>query len=45
MPARMVPVSIVGIGASAGGLEALEQFFTRVPVKSGLAYIVVPERF
>ena len=34
-------LSIVGIGTSAGGLEALEAFFTRVPVKSGLAYIVV----
>ena len=34
-------VSIVGIGASAGGLEALEAFFARVPLKSGLAYIVV----
>ena len=34
-------VRIVGIGASAGGLEALEQFFARVPVSSGLAYIVV----
>jgi two-component system CheB/CheR fusion protein len=34
-------LSIVGIGTSAGGLEALEVFFARVPVKSGLAYIVV----
>ena len=34
-------VNVVGIGASAGGLEALEQFFARVPVRSGLAYIVV----
>ncbi|MEO8857301.1 MAG: chemotaxis protein CheB, partial [Burkholderiaceae bacterium] len=34
-------VGMVGIGASAGGLEAFEQFFARVPVKSGLAYIVV----
>ncbi len=34
-------VGIVGIGASAGGLEAFEQFFARVPVKSGLAFIVV----
>ena len=34
-------VGIVGIGASAGGLEAFEQFFARVPVRSGLAYIVV----
>ena len=32
---------IVGIGASAGGLEALEQFFAQVPPTSGLAYIVV----
>jgi two-component system CheB/CheR fusion protein len=34
-------VRIVGIGASAGGLAALEQFFKRVPPQSGLAYIVV----
>jgi len=33
--------SIVGIGASAGGLEALEQFFEAVPAKSGLAFVVV----
>jgi two-component system CheB/CheR fusion protein len=32
---------IVGIGASAGGLAALEQFFEKVPPKSGLAYVVV----
>lgn len=32
---------IVGIGASAGGLEALEQFFTHVGPASGLAYVVV----
>jgi len=32
---------IVGLGASAGGLEALEQFLASVPVGSGLAYIVV----
>ncbi len=32
---------IVGIGASAGGLEALEQFLGQVPPKSGLAYVVV----
>src|SRR5512134_2372972 len=32
---------IVGLGASAGGLEALEQFLSNVPVDSGLAYIVV----
>ena len=32
---------IVGLGASAGGLEALEQFLANVPVDSGLAYVVV----
>ncbi|NTW24764.1 MAG: chemotaxis protein CheB, partial [Lentimicrobium sp.] len=32
---------IVGIGASAGGLEALEQFFTNLPVNSGMAYVVI----
>jgi len=32
---------IVGLGASAGGLEALEQFLANVPVGSGLAYVVV----
>jgi two-component system CheB/CheR fusion protein len=31
----------VGIGASAGGLEALEQFFSNVAPDSGLAYVVV----
>lgn len=33
--------SIVGLGASAGGLEALEQFFRAVPRESGLAYVVI----
>lgn len=32
---------IVGIGASAGGLEALEQFLGNVPADSGMAFIVV----
>ena len=37
------PVSfpIVGIGASAGGLEALELFLSRVPKNSGLAFVIV----
>jgi len=34
-------VGIVGIGASAGGLPALEQFLSHVPPSSGLAYVVV----
>ncbi|MBC7995413.1 MAG: PAS domain-containing protein [Rhizobacter sp.] len=32
---------VVGLGASAGGLEALEQFLSNVPAHSGLAYVVV----
>ena len=32
---------IVGIGASAGGLEALEQFFTNMPKDSGMAFVVI----
>jgi two-component system CheB/CheR fusion protein len=32
---------IVGIGASAGGLEALEQFLSHVPKDSGLGFVVV----
>jgi two-component system CheB/CheR fusion protein len=32
---------IVGIGASAGGLQALEHFFRNTPPDTGLAFIVV----
>ncbi|HEV2694144.1 MAG TPA: chemotaxis protein CheB [Verrucomicrobiae bacterium] len=32
---------IIGIGASAGGLEALEQFLGRVPVAGGMAFVIV----
>jgi two-component system CheB/CheR fusion protein len=35
------PFPIVGIGASAGGLEALEQFLRHVPEKCGVAFVVV----
>ncbi len=32
---------IVGIGASAGGLEALEQFFKNMPENNGMAFVVI----
>jgi two-component system CheB/CheR fusion protein len=32
---------IVSIGASAGGLEALEQFFQNMPDNTGLAFVVI----
>lgn len=31
----------IGIGASAGGLEAIEELFSNMPEKSGLAFIVI----
>ena len=38
-PADQFP--IVGIGASAGGLEALEQFFINMTNDSGIAFVVI----
>jgi two-component system CheB/CheR fusion protein len=36
-----LPFFVVGIGASAGGLQALEEFFENVAIDSGMAYVVV----
>ena len=35
------PLFIAGIGASAGGLEALEQFLRQVPAETGIAFVIV----
>jgi two-component system, chemotaxis family, CheB/CheR fusion protein len=35
------PFPVVGIGASAGGLRALQAFFSRVPPECGMAFVVV----
>src|SRR3984893_1152957 len=44
----LLPFPVVGIGASAGGIEALNAFFDRLPQESGMAFVVVqhlpPER-
>lgn len=32
---------VIGIGASAGGLEALESFLSNVPEESGMAFVVI----
>ncbi|GAA3956506.1 hypothetical protein GCM10022246_08040 [Pedobacter ginsengiterrae] len=32
---------IIGIGASAGGIQALQEFFRHVPQDSGMAYVVI----
>ncbi len=49
-PARLAEVPkmattafpIVGIGASAGGLEAFEAFFRACPADTGMAFVLVP---
>jgi two-component system CheB/CheR fusion protein len=47
-PAEPLAFPVVGIGASAGGLEALRQLFAHVPADSRVAFVVVqhldPER-
>ncbi len=35
------PIHVVGIGASAGGLEALERFFDHLPEDTGMAFVLV----
>ena len=39
--AKKTSPAIVGIGASAGGLEALEQFLQHTPTDTGLAWIII----
>jgi two-component system CheB/CheR fusion protein len=47
-PPPAEPLVVVGIGASAGGLKALQRFVEAVPADSGMAYVVImhldPER-
>jgi chemotaxis methyl-accepting protein methylase len=40
-PQKSLSFPIIGIGASAGGLEALEQFLRNVPEKSGMAFVII----
>jgi len=40
-PATVQNFPIVGIGASAGGLDAFKRFLTAVPETSGMAYVLV----
>jgi len=39
--ARDLSFPIIGMGASAGGLEAFEQFFRHVPENCGMAFVLV----
>jgi two-component system CheB/CheR fusion protein len=36
-----IPLLVVGIGASAGGVEALKEFFAAMPPESRMAFVVV----
>src|SRR5687767_4457260 len=40
-PDDRTPCPIVGLGASAGGLEAFEAFFSHMPADSGMAFVLV----
>ena len=35
------PVPIIGIGASAGGMETLNAFFSIMPADSNMAFVVI----
>ncbi len=41
-PSTVSGFPIIGIGASAGGLEAFEAFFHACPMDSGMAFVLVP---
>lgn len=41
MTSRSSELFVVGIGASAGGIQAIRQFFEAVPPDSGLAFVVI----
>ncbi len=38
---RRAPFPIVGVGASAGGLEAFTQLLKALPSRTGMAYVLV----
>lgn len=40
--AKEQPLCIVGVGASGGGLEAVQSFLSQMPGENGVAFVVVP---
>ncbi|MFN2110185.1 MAG: chemotaxis protein CheB, partial [Anaerolineae bacterium] len=40
-PHGRVDFPVVGIGASAGGLDAFKQFFNAMPADSGMAFVLI----
>jgi chemotaxis response regulator CheB len=43
-PVNAIPLGVVGIGASAGGIEAFRLFFEKMPADRGLAFVAVLHR-
>jgi two-component system CheB/CheR fusion protein len=41
MSVAVQPTCVVGIGASAGGLEALQEFLTFLPSNTGMAFVII----
>ena len=39
---NLKPSLIVGIGASAGGLKPIEEFFSHMPTDNGMAFVDLP---
>ncbi len=39
--ASNLPSYVVGIGASAGGLESLEKLFQNLPADTGMAFVII----
>ncbi|MGF7117765.1 CheR family methyltransferase [Methanobacterium oryzae] len=40
-PKEKVKIPVVGIGSSAGGLEALGKMFSNMPINTGLAFVLI----
>jgi two-component system CheB/CheR fusion protein len=41
LPSSQAPFPVVGIGASAGGLEAFTHLFEHLPATTGMAYVII----
>ncbi len=41
-PVKNPPFHVVGIGASAGGLDAFKKLFSAMPADSGMAFVLIP---
>lgn len=41
MPRKLDTLPVVGLGGSAGAIQALQEFFKAMPVESGMAFVVI----